>query len=193
MDTPSKFTEDLQGANLFLLVDLEATCWERRKVRDKNEIIEFGIVLMNTGGSILGQYQSFVRPRINKKLSGFCKKLTGISQTDVDSAIILSDVVVEIRNWAEENFSVDIGITKWASWGNWDVSCIQRDCDRHDIPFPFGEHICLKNHYKALRDIECGLKEAVERENEKWEGHLHRAMDDAYNSHKIAKVFLKEW
>ncbi len=192
MTTLTSFSKELQGANLFLLVDLEATCWERRKVRDKNEIIEIGICVCNTDGEILGKYQSFIRPRINPKLSGFCKKLTGISQQDIDAAEILSVVMADVHDWAETKFSADLKTIKWGSWGNWDVACIERDCNRHNLDFPFSDHICLKVLYEELRGVECGLKEAVRREGFEWEGSEHRALDDAYNSHKIAKLLLTE-
>ena len=192
MITPTSFMRELQGANLFLLVDLEATCWERRKVRDKNEIIELGACMCDIDGNILGKYQSFVRPRINPKLSSFCRKLTGIGQHDTDSASILSEVIFDLHEWADSNFSADLKLMRWASWGNWDNGCIARDCSRHKIDFPFSDHICLKNLYKELRGVEVGLKEAVRREGFEWEGSEHRALDDAYNSHKVARVLLTE-
>jgi 3'-5' exoribonuclease 1 len=192
MTIPTSFMKELQGSNLFLLVDLEATCWERRKVRDKNEIIELGACMCDIDGNILGQFQSFVRPRINIKLSGFCKKLTGISQQDVEPAPILSEAISNLHDWADSQFSADLKLIRWASWGNWDNGCIQRDCERHKIDFPFSDHICLKNLYKELRGVEVGLKEAVRREGFEWEGSEHRALDDAYNSHKVARVLLVE-
>lgn len=190
MTIHTSFSKELQNDSLFLLVDLEATCWERLKVRDKNEIIEIGVCICDINGDILDKYQSFVKPRINKKLSGFCKKLTGIRQCDIDSSDILSIVILNIQEWARFNFSADLKKTKWCSWGTWDILCIENDCRRHDIDFPFGKHICLKHFYEEYSGIDCGLREAVRREGYKWEGSEHRALDDAYNSQKIAKMLL---
>lgn len=186
----TSFSKELQGTSLFLLVDLEATCWERLNVRDKNEIIEIGVCICDIEGNILGQYQSFVKPRINKNLSGFCKKLTGISQSNIDSSNILSYVILDIKKWAESNFCADLKKIKWCSWGTWDIGCIEKDCGRHGIDFPFGDHICLKSLYEEFSGVSCGLKEAVKREGHEWEGSEHRALDDAYNSQKIAKMLL---
>lgn len=191
MTTRSSFTKELRESKLFLLVDIEATCWERHKVRDKNEIIELGAILCNTDGYILGSYQSFVRPRINKSLSKFCKELTNISQSDIETSEVLSSIVEKMIEWADNNFAVDLQLIKWASWGNWDEKCLKKDCKRHDIPFPFGQHICLKALYKELRGLDCGLKEAVDREGFYWSGKEHRALDDAFNSHKIAKLLIE--
>jgi len=191
MSIHTRFGQRLQGAKLFLLVDLEATCWERRNVKDMNEIIELGVVLCNTKGEMIGKFQSFIKPCVNIKMSPFCRRLTKIDQEDVNSAQNLEEVVLNLKEWAKVEHSVNISKINWASWGKWDKGCIINDCYRHGIPVPFNEHICLKTLYKEMRGVECGLREAVEREGLDWEGEQHRALSDAINSHKIAKLLLQ--
>ena len=69
----------------YIIVDLEATCWENRS-DGKNEIIEIGAVKVNDDQEIVSEYQQFVKPLKNPILSEFCKELTSIQQTDVENA-----------------------------------------------------------------------------------------------------------
>jgi 3'-5' exoribonuclease 1 len=61
----------------YVIVDLEATCWEGRD-SSRNEIIEIGAVLVNEQQEILSEFEQFVRPLMNPVLSEFCKNLTTI-------------------------------------------------------------------------------------------------------------------
>jgi len=190
MATVSRFTEELEGANMFILADLEATCWENRNMPDYNEVIEIGFIVCNIKGDILASYESFVRPVINPKLSKFCKQLTGIKQKDVESARLLKDVVTGITVWFEEDFAMDLRKVTWASWGDWDPLCLLGDCGRHKIESPFGKHLNLQQLYAELRGITTNLKDAVEREGGKWIGPRHRALSDATNSMTVAKILV---
>ena len=55
----------------YILYDLEATCWLGRPPKGIQEIIEIGAVKVNEYGEVLGEYNKFVQPTVNKKLS--CK------------------------------------------------------------------------------------------------------------------------
>ena len=72
----------------YIIVDLEATCWEGCQV-NKMEIIEIGAVCLN-GNNLypISEFQQFVKPMINPVLSGFCKNLTHIKQKQIDLAPI---------------------------------------------------------------------------------------------------------
>jgi len=72
---------------MYLIIDLEATCWERNEGHyGENEIIEMGAIVVDDDYEIIGEIQRFARPVRNPILSEFCKKLTSIKQSDVDSA-----------------------------------------------------------------------------------------------------------
>ena len=55
----------------FIVVDLEATCWEKEKLA-KNEIIEFGAVAYDSERGSMGEFQAFVKPVLQPILSYFC-------------------------------------------------------------------------------------------------------------------------
>ena len=75
------------GAAVFLILDLEATCWRERHVhRGERETIEIGAVIVNLQYDVLAHIGTFIRPVRTPLLSAFCFELTGITQNDVDLA-----------------------------------------------------------------------------------------------------------
>ena len=79
-------TDTLQiTQNYYLIVDLEATCSDDKSVpRHLMEIDEF---------------QIFIQPILNPKLSNFCQELTSISQSDVDNAPKFPEALKLFKNW----------------------------------------------------------------------------------------------
>lgn len=178
---------------MYFVVDIEATCWERRKVKDNNEIIEIGVVACSNDGIVLDTYQSFVRPVISPRISKFCKELTKIRQEWIDAAQPLGVVIPSMKKWAKDKLQVESSDYLWTAFGNWDESCLKRDCDRHNLSSPFGRFVNLKELYAAKSGCQqCGLKEAIKVEGLIWEGKSHRALDDATNAAKLAKFLIVE-
>ena len=74
----------------FCVVDFEATCWDEQQyrrselneLRNKQEIIEFPLVVVNRDGEIVPnlEFHHYIRPQIIPQLSHFCTQLTGITQ-----------------------------------------------------------------------------------------------------------------
>ena len=175
---------------MYFVVDIEATCWEQSNVRDNNEIIELGVVACDDLGNILDNYQSFVRPVISPKMSKFCRNLIKIQQKCIDEAEPLDTVVSDMQGWMRKRWS---GVHPWAAFGSWDEICFRQDCLRHNIGFPFGRFINLKDLYANYSGCDkCGLREALKREGLPWEGRSHRALDDAMNAVKLARFLVIE-
>lgn len=175
---------------MYLVIDLEATCWENNKHRGENEIIEIGACLVSKDLKIVSSLGTFVRPLIHRKLSDFCKNLTGISQEQVDSAPFFP--------LALENFERDViyitdkGLNKhtFCSWGNYDKTQLELDCQRHSFAYPFGKHINLKNTIAQWRgEKRKGVKRMMEAIRLQFKGIPHRGRDDAYN---IARVMIHQ-
>src|SRR5436309_3093556 len=70
----------------YLIVDVEATCSNDGAVpRHEMEIIEIGAVMQNSRTFEIGSdFQTFVRPVRNTRLTAFCTELTGITQREVE-------------------------------------------------------------------------------------------------------------
>lgn len=174
----------------YIIVDLEATCWETGTSPERMEIIEIGAVHLPSDNALPdSEYARFVRPATEPVLSDFCKQLTSISQTDVDQASPFAVVFPEFLTWiGSDSFTL-------CSWGAYDLRQFRIDCQRVHIPFPssFEQHINLKAEFARLRGIKpCGMKAALSILKLPLEGTHHRGIDDARNITKIARVILPE-
>src|SRR6185436_2442801 len=96
----------------YVIVDLEATCWENTRNTDRMEIIEIGaVLLLSTLNEPVSEFNRFVRPVVETKLSDFCKRLTSITQSDVDGADTFWTAFHEFLDWiGQEPFVL-------CSWG----------------------------------------------------------------------------
>jgi len=176
---------------MYFVVDLEATCWEKLNFRDRNEIIEIGLVVCNVKGEVTGKFQSFVRPTYSPLLSEFCKNLTNIKQECVDDADSLNIVIPRLKNWVLSEYKIETSNIVWTSFGDWDESCLKRDCQRHRVKYPFGRFINLKELYvKHSGQENDGLIDAVKRNGLEVEGQAHRAIYDAINAAKLARFLI---
>ena len=72
----------------FLVVlDYEWTCDSKASMRPHAEIIEWGCVLVDLRSrpaKIVSEFQEYVKPKYNPRLTDFCKELTAITQEQVD-------------------------------------------------------------------------------------------------------------
>ena len=172
----------------YVVVDLEATCWEGVRGSPKMEIIEIGAVRLAAGGGpVDGEFSCFVRPVVEPALSDFCKRLTSIRQQDVDDARPFWEVFPRFVEW------IGAGPFVLCSWGGYDLNQFRRDCLRHRLPLPraFERHVNLKKAFARLRGVKlCGMAKALEIAGIPLEGTHHRAADDARNIAKLAAWIL---
>lgn len=176
----------------YIIYDLEATCWLGRPPKGYNEVIEIGAVLINEYGDYMGSFEKFVKPTINPKLSGFCKKLTSISQDKVDRAESFPKVLDQFMEWGDmyyEDFYV-------CSWGKNDKKLFLEECIIHDLDNAWlDRYVNLKTQFNDIKGgtVKGTLKKIVQQEGFEFTGIQHRAISDAQN---LAKLFLKyfdEW
>ncbi len=168
----------------YVIVDLEATCWEKGSSPKRMEIIEIGAVKMD-GSTFekLSEFSSFVKPVQEPILSDFCTELTSITQKDVDSVPVFPEVFKDFLKW--------IGYEPYylCSWGEYDLKQFKIDCERNSILLPngFKNHLNIKKKFCELHGIRsCGMKRALQILEIPMEGTHHRGIDDARN---IAKIF----
>lgn len=173
----------------FLVVDLEATCWEKGSVPSKMEIIEIGAVMLDSRcGPATAEFTRFVRPLANSVLSEFCVRLTSIGQDDVDAADTFPAVLQSLEAWANPERPLT-----WCSWGEYDLKQFRSDCRRHGINLPawLCRHVNLKREFASLTDGKPHtMKEALRLMGFPLEGRHHRGIDDARNIAKLATWIL---
>lgn len=175
----------------YIIYDLEATCWRGRPPHGVNEVIEIGAYKLNEYGEVLDMFNSFIRPTVNPRLSGFCTQLTTITQKDVDRAGVFPKVSEQFQDWIDiyEDY-------KLCSWGKFDKQLLKNDCTLHKLEDEWLEHsVDLKNQYHRIRNMNkyTGLKTTLDREGFEFTGVHHRAIADAANLCKIFVKFIDEW
>lgn len=166
-----------------LVVDLEATCWDKEggvQTTDLMEVIEFGCVVSTWEGDIVESFSQLVRPVERPVLTTKCIELTSITQAMVDDAPLYAEGVELVDNKLR-GYEFDC----WLSWGNYDRNQLTSHKDRSGFAPDFLSlpHVNFRDVYKrhkgngqnahahaALAD--CGLM---------WRGTQHRAEVDAYN------------
>jgi inhibitor of KinA sporulation pathway (predicted exonuclease) len=174
-----------------LIIDLEATCWEKSSThKNENEIIEIGAVVVDGEYNMLGEIQRLVRPVRNPILSDFCTELTSITQSEVDSAEPFPRALDSFRREVEELVGMELSQVTYGSWGDYDRKQFLEDCKYHGIPYPFGPHRNLKREFAERKGIKpATLKGALRILEIPFEGTHHRGLDDARN---IARILRRE-
>jgi inhibitor of KinA sporulation pathway (predicted exonuclease) len=186
---------EVNTTDFFLVIDLEATCWqgeEAEKYRGQNEIIEIGLSIISPAGDVCWEGGWFVRPVFNLLLSSFCQELTSIRQDDVDKATVLPEVLCSLSAKVLEVTSRTPDKSIFVSWGNYDRRQFESDCARHDIKYPFGKHINLKEEFMRKHNLKrrCGVQKALSVLKLDFVGTPHRGADDAHN---IARILIKDF
>jgi inhibitor of KinA sporulation pathway (predicted exonuclease) len=176
---------------MYLIIDLEATCWERHEGHyGENEIIEIGAIVIGNNYEILSEVQRFVRPVRNRVLSEFCKSLTSIAQSDVDAAQTFPDVLRDFQAEVERISGQRLQNLVFCSWGDYDRNQLMRDCQYHRLAYPFGRHRNVKNEFAINHRIKpVGIPKALRILGIQFDGTHHRGIDDARN---IARIFINE-
>ena len=175
----------------YIVIDFEATCWKFPKAPEEQEIIEVGAVRIDRYGHIIDKFCCFVQPVIHPELSYFCMELTGIQQSDVDSAKTFPLVYDQLLNWLEmyPDFS-------FVSWGAFDERLLRLNCQHHHLDIFWDRSFAnIKKQYAQIHQLEkpIGLMKAVKTEKFEFEGDHHRAFADAYNTAKIFGKYLDDW
>ena len=175
-----------------LIIDIEHTCTEDGSVpANEREIIEIGAVLVSTDTlCIVKEFNRLVRPVRHPELSEFCTNLTGIPQSLLANQDIFSQAFRLFEAWlpADNDYA-------FCSWGSYDLTQINIDCDFHRLPeYKPSTVVNLKKAFAKTQRIkpQVGLKKALEISGTTIEGTHHRALSDALNTVKLLSFIFGE-
>lgn len=195
-------------AKSLLLVDLECTCGLGvPNERDVQEIIEIGMWLGSEedwGGVRRSQHSLFVRPQ-HTVVNDFCTRLTGITAGAISGEPVFSARV----KWLQSTGMPRWGAEVWSSWGEFDKSQFQRQCDREGLENPLAAvpHVNAKAVLKpALQAIAqerggsfpkgarrgVGLGTALTLLGMEFVGRPHSGADDAFNAARVIHA-VRAW
>lgn len=161
-----------------------------------NEIIEIGAVALDGSMTVTGEFQSFVNPKVTKKLRGRIKELTHIRNEDLKSAGGFISTYNRLKKWIGENED-----NCMFSWGNADILVLYENLKYYNM---IDDIYTIQNYCDAqllcqkAMDIslakQIGLSAFAELvEVEIGDDQLHRALNDSRLTAKcLAKLFTPE-
>lgn len=169
-----------------LVIDIEATCWERTiPVGQVNEIIDIGICPLDIAlGERLEKESILVQPE-RSQVSEFCTQLTTLTQQQVEGGVTFKEACSILRKKYLSKERI------WASYGDYDRKQFERQCQSSAITYPFSNrHINIKSLLAIIYALpsELGMVQALELLHLPLEGTHHRGDDDAWN---IAGILSK--
>ena len=175
----------------WLVIDLEATTDEGGWPLEEMEIIEIGATLVTPEGHERDHFQRFIRPKRRPCLTDFCRELTHITQSDIDSAAPLPQVWAQFERWLSQHAPRLVG---WSSWGDYDRRQLLREWQQHDLHSLLGDmpHLNLKQAFAKARQLPrpVGLHSALQLAGLQFQGQQHRALMDARNTARLLPLVL---
>ncbi len=181
----------------YCVLDFEATCIESGNF--PNEIIEFPSILykmIDEKFTLISKFESFVKPVINPILSEYCKKLTNITQENVDGADHLKTVFSKHYEWLRENCENKTDDVIFITCGKWDLNeQLPNECKRLCIKIPkvYKKFIDIKDVFRIETSSKpASMMNMLEKLGIKHTGIHHRGIDDCINIAKIVEVYFNK-
>jgi len=138
--------------DFLLALHIEAQC-EKNNMLDLQEIIEISIVPINIKTGKIEEnciFHSFVKPRLHKKLTAYCKEVTEIAQYQVDSASELEEVLKNIDVYLKHQkiYEKEFCFLTCGEWGL--MSCLKKESKvkRINLPEYLQKFIDIKECYQ---------------------------------------------
>ncbi len=182
----------LKKQKKLMILDLESTCTDDPDEKNTfvNEVIEFGIVVLDLEKDSYEKIQMFTKPK-KSVLNEFCTSLTGITWEQVRRAPIFKDNMPKLKKIIDDN-----QIEVFVSFGDYDKNQLKRQAQRDGAINPFEnlDHINIRLNawYVSGLGKPLGLWEMMKHFNLPFEGSHHSGVDDAYNISKLTKVIMNQ-
>lgn len=114
-----------ENINNLCFADFEFTCGFYDD-KAKSELLSVGLVICSSGLEIVKTYYRTVRPCIRRKLTKQCRKLTKLTQEEIDASADSTIVMTEVLNLLKMYSVTEIGV-----WGNFDRPGLLSDIRQH--------------------------------------------------------------
>jgi inhibitor of KinA sporulation pathway (predicted exonuclease) len=170
----------------FVFFDFEMKCDDQGMAYENMEAIRLGAVKYDLSSKAIDTFDRFIQPATQEPLSDFCKKLTGISDREINSADMFPEVFKEFLYWVG-----GVKKTRFFSWSKSDLSRLKMDSRLHELPSVTIEKI--ENRYvdfqhvfsKRVSKNNLSVENALALYGVKFQGETHNPMYDAYNTLQI--------
>ena len=181
----------MKNTDKIIIIDLEATCWQGPVPKgQENEIIEIGLAVLDVTTGTITKNQGFLIQPQRSNVSPFCTELTTITQELLDKNGIAFEAAIAklVADYQPDLYT-------WASYGQYDLNMLKKQCKTFGIPYPMGvEHINVKILFAEVFGLQkpTGMNGALHLLDIPLEGTHHRGVDDAKNIAKILHWCLQK-
>ena len=176
----------------YVVLDVESNMQDSKVSFKEQDVTEIAAYLLDKNTlSHIDSFITFVRPAIHPKLTQKYKKITGVKQSDVDSAPGFYKAIDDFRSWL---YSYS-GQKTICVWSKNDLFKLKYSCELYKCECPFNEDKDIldvskmfsdSKGYKRTYNLYSGMKKA----RIDFEGVQHRATDDANNIVEIMRELL---
>ena len=150
-----------------------------------NRIIEIGAVKLDENFRTVSEFHRLIRPRVYRQMHFKISEVTHMSMEELEhEGLKFEDVVEEFIGWCGDDYVL-------CTWGNMDLTELQRNMVYHglEIPFPFPLFYYDVQKIYSLLHSDGKQKDSLDRVVEELgllEGRpFHRALDDAYYTGRV--------
>lgn len=144
--------------------------------RMPHEIIEIGACRVDREYRVVDTFSRLIRPRLYKRLDKHIKKVTGITEEELEAGGAFADVFADFIHWCGEDAQL-------VTWGRDDFPVLKRNAAFHQTPMPFEPPIDAQLVFGGALLGSCyqqmNLHAALEHQNITVEVPAHRAVYDA--------------
>ena len=144
--------------------------------RMPHEIIEIGACRVDRNYQVVDTFSRLIRPRLYKKLDKHIKKVTGITEAELEEGGTFSDVFSDFIHWCGEDAQL-------ITWGRDDFPVLKRNAAFHQMQMPFEPPLDAQLVFGGTILGSCyqqmNLHAALEHQNITIEVPAHRAVYDA--------------
>lgn len=160
--------------------------FKEQRLVTKNEIIEFGAVMVDERDAEISSFKEYVRPDFMIKYAGYIADLTRIRESDLRKADPFEDVLMKFILWCEKDGQ---DYTVYA-WSENDLDQLKADIQIKKIALASSVKYLLENwiDFQKIYNQLLGfsrlqsLDSAVEIIDVKKDGYSHDALYDARNT-----------
>lgn len=180
----------------YVVIDMEwnqpfgkSAFYKRRGIVLNGEIIQIGAVKMSEEQEILSTFKVNIKPQKYRVINNKVKKLTKITQGQMNSGTDLYTAIDRFQKWCGDDFV-------FISWGNDDIPMLKTNLDFFKIPSDWITKIynaqIFFNQQTENRGRQFSLDFATEYFCVKTDMEFHDAFNDAYHTALICqKMNLK--
>ena len=159
--------------------------------RMPHEIIEIGACRVDREFNVVDTFSRLIRPRLYKRLDKHIKKVTGITEEELEEGGTFSDVFADFIDWCGSDAQL-------ITWGRDDFPVLKRNAAFHQAQMPFEPPLDAQLVFGGTVLGSCyqqmNLHAALEHQNIIVEVPAHRAVYDAQCTaamlSSIEKAFL---